>query len=38
MSGQISKSNPREDLRRVFSLFDSSGKGEISAGDLKRVS
>ncbi len=30
MSGQISKSNPKEDLRRVFKLFDLDSKGEIT--------
>ena len=38
MSGQISKNNPKEDLWRVFKLFDLDSKGEITIDDLKTVS
>ncbi len=37
MTARISDRNTRDDLRRVFNLFDDGRKGEISVEDLKRV-
>ena len=37
MTGRISKVNPKNDLERVFKLFDDEHKGLITLDNLKRV-
>ena len=37
MTSRISDKNPKEDLKRVFNLFDDERKGFISVDNLKRV-
>ena len=37
MTARISDRNTRDDLRRVFNLFDDDRKGSISVDDLRRV-
>ena len=37
MTARISDKNSREDIERVFKLFDSNRNGEITLDDMKRV-
>lgn len=37
MTARISDKNTREDIERVFKLFDSNRNGYISLDDMKRV-
>ena len=37
MTARISDRNTRDDIERVFKLFDSNRNGEISLDDMKRV-
>jgi len=37
MSSKIGDTDSREDINKVFALFDAEGKGRISLNDLKRV-
>ncbi len=37
MTSKMSDKDGKEDIARVFSMFDESGKGAISFKDLKRV-
>ena len=37
MSSKIGDTDSREDINKVFALFDAEGKGRISLRDLKRV-
>ena len=37
MTARISEKNSREDLMRVFNLFDVDRQGEISVDNLRRV-
>ena len=37
MSSRIGDSDTREDVNKVFALFDAEGKGRINLRDLKRV-
>ena len=37
MTARISDKNSREDIERVFKLFDSDRTGEISLDNMKRV-
>ena len=38
MSSRIASTDTREDINKVFALFDAEGKGRITLKDLKRVS
>ncbi len=37
MSSRIASTDTREDINKVFALFDTEGKGRITLKDLKRV-
>ena len=37
MTARISDKNSRDDIERVFKLFDSNRRGEITLEDMKRV-
>jgi Ca2+-binding EF-hand superfamily protein len=37
MTAKIGDTNSREDINKVFNLFDTEGKGRITLKDLKRV-
>lgn len=37
MTARISDKNSREDIERVFKLFDANRNGEITLEDMKRV-
>jgi centrin-1 len=37
MTARISDKNSREDIERVFKLFDANRNGEITLDDMKRV-
>ncbi len=37
MTAKISDRNSKEDIAKVFALFDAEGKGHVGLRDLKRV-